>query len=66
MTFRSGDEVEAASLWSKVDGFYYDAISWGGPFTQQLPIRSLVGLIPLFAVLTLEPEVCSFDPSAAI
>lgn len=37
--------------------FYYDAISHGGPNTQQMPVKSLVGLIPLFAVLTLEPEV---------
>ncbi len=59
MTYRSGGED--ASLWSLEDGFYYDAISWGGPFTQQLPVRSLVGLIPLFAVLTLEPEVCLIE-----
>lgn len=43
--------------------FYYDAISWGGPWTQQLPVRSLVGLIPLFAVLTLEPELVNKFPS---
>ncbi|KAI9876289.1 MAG: hypothetical protein M1823_007306, partial [Watsoniomyces obsoletus] len=44
-------------------GFYYDAISWGGPWTQQLPIRSLVGLIPLYAVLTLEPELINKFPN---
>ena len=43
--------------------FYYDAISYGGPWTQQLPIRSLVGLIPLYAVLTLEPELINKFPS---
>lgn len=43
--------------------FYYDAISWGGPWTQQLPVRSLVGLIPLYAVLTLEPELINKFPS---
>ena len=43
--------------------FYYDAISYGGPWTQQLPIRSLVGLIPLYAVLTLEPEIIKKFPS---
>ena len=61
MTYRSGGQE--ASLWSEKDGFYYDAISWGGPWTQQLPIRSLVGLIPLFAVLTLEPELINKFPS---
>ena len=61
MTYRSGGQE--ASLWSEKDGFYYDAISWGGPWTQQLPVRSLVGLIPLFAVLTLEPELINKFPS---
>ena len=61
MTYRLGEEE--ASLWNEEEGFYYDAISWGGPHAQQLPIRSLVGLIPLFAVLTLEPEVINKFPS---
>ncbi|KAL9593432.1 MAG: hypothetical protein Q9219_007557 [cf. Caloplaca sp. 3 TL-2023] len=43
--------------------FYYDAISWGGPWSMQLPVRSLVGLIPLYAVLTLEPELINNFPS---
>ncbi|KAI9681404.1 MAG: hypothetical protein M1817_002687 [Caeruleum heppii] len=61
MTFRAGNEE--TSLWNEQDGFYYDAISWGGPWTQQLPVRSLVGLIPLYAVLTLEPELINKFPS---
>ncbi|KAI8711978.1 Glyco-hydro-63 domain-containing protein [Fusarium sp. LHS14.1] len=44
-------------LWNTEDGFYYDAISWGGGRTRQLRVRSLVGLIPLLATLTLEPEM---------
>lgn len=63
MTHRSSSGGEEASLWNETDGFYYDAISWGGPWTKQLPVRSLVGLIPLFAVLTLEPEIISKLPS---
>ncbi|KAJ5200988.1 hypothetical protein N7449_005791 [Penicillium cf. viridicatum] len=62
MTFRSGDD-NVQSLWNEEDSFYYDAISYGGPWTQQLPIRSLVGLIPLYAVLTLEPELINKFPS---
>ncbi|KAJ2901337.1 glycoside hydrolase family 63 [Zalerion maritima] len=62
MTFRIGQKDEK-SLWSEEDGFYYDAISWGGPWIQQLPVRSLVGLIPLFATLTLEPELLNKLPS---
>lgn len=61
MTYRAGGEE--TSLWNEDDGFYYDAISWGGPWIQQLPVRSLVGLIPLFAVVTLEPELVNKFPS---
>ncbi|QKX59909.1 uncharacterized protein TRUGW13939_07051 [Talaromyces rugulosus] len=61
MTFKNqGTET---SLWNEEDNFYYDAISYGGPWTQQLPVRSLVGLIPLYAVLTLEPEIINKFPS---
>ncbi|KAF8533147.1 Six-hairpin glycosidase-like protein [Trichophaea hybrida] len=61
MTYRDGDKEN--SLWNEDDGFYYDAISHGGPTSQQMPVKSLVGLIPLFAVLTLEPEVLKKFPS---
>jgi len=61
MTYRAGGKE--TSLWNSDDGFYYDAISWGGPWTQQMPVRSLVGLIPLFAVLTLEPDMIDKFPS---
>src|SRR3979411_2917479 len=61
MSFRNGDHEK--SLWNDEDGFYYDAISWGGPWSQQLPVRSLVGLIPLYAVLTLEPELIAKFPN---
>ena len=60
MQYRAGSE--AKSLWNEEDGFYYDAISWGGPWTQQMPVRSLVGLIPLYATLTLEPQVIARFP----
>ncbi|OJD17234.1 hypothetical protein AJ78_02671 [Emergomyces pasteurianus Ep9510] len=60
MTFRTGDEQ--SPLWNEEDGFYYDAISYGGPWSHQMPVRSLVGLIPLYAVLTLEPELINKFP----
>ncbi|THY75725.1 family 63 glycoside hydrolase [Aureobasidium pullulans] len=60
MQYRAGSE--AKSLWNDEDGFYYDAISWGGPWTQQMPVRSLVGLIPMYACLTLEPQVINKLP----
>jgi len=60
MQYRQGSESK--SLWNEEDGFYYDAISWGGPWTQQMPVRSLVGLIPMYACLTLEPQVINKFP----
>ncbi|HEX9006469.1 MAG TPA: glucosidase, partial [Bacteroidota bacterium] len=45
------------SLWDNEDEFYYDVIQ--GPHGEHIPlkVRSMVGLIPLFAVETLEPEM---------
>jgi hypothetical protein len=42
-------------LWNEHDGFYYDVLHLNG---HQFPIkiRSLVGLVPLFAVETIEEE----------
>ncbi|KAI0321072.1 Six-hairpin glycosidase-like protein [Amylostereum chailletii] len=60
MTFPQGDHN--ISLWSDEDGMYYDAIQWGPGQTMQLPVRSLVGLIPLYATLTLEPQVVNRFP----
>ena len=44
-------------LWNEGDGFYYDVLHL--PDGKHLPmkVRSMVGLIPLFAIQTLEPEV---------
>jgi hypothetical protein len=58
---KTGDRI---SLSHNNDGFYYDAINWGGPWKEALPIKSLVGLIPLFAVMVLEPT--STAPSHGI
>ena len=48
-----GENIE---LWNAKDGFYYDVLSM--PNGQRIPlkVRSMVGLIPLFAVETLDPE----------
>jgi hypothetical protein len=48
MTYKDSDGAgEGVSLWSEEDGFYYDAISWGDGKSQVIPVKSLVGLIPL-------------------
>ena len=43
-------------LWDETDGFYYDCLRLPDDRKIPLRVRSLVGLIPLFAVTTLEPE----------
>ncbi|MDZ4687327.1 MAG: glucosidase [Planctomycetaceae bacterium] len=43
-------------LWDEVDGFYYDQLQVDGQ-SHRLRIRSIVGLIPLFAVAALEDEL---------
>jgi hypothetical protein len=44
-------------LWDEQDGFYYDQIHLAHDHHIPLKIRSFVGLIPLFAVETLEPDL---------
>jgi hypothetical protein len=43
-------------LWDNTDGFYYDWLKLPGGHEIPLRVRSMVGLIPLFAVATLEQE----------
>ncbi|KAI9444900.1 Six-hairpin glycosidase-like protein [Lactarius indigo] len=54
--------IADAMTYTPMDGMYYDAIQWGG-HSMQLPVRSLVGFIPLYATLTLEPSVVNRFPS---
>jgi hypothetical protein len=48
---------EGLALWSREDGFFHDVLHLPDGRHFPLKVRSLVGLIPLFAVETLEPEV---------
>ncbi len=59
MSHRGHDSM---GLWDEEDGFFYDVLKL--PDGNQFPIkiRSMVGLIPLFAVETLEPEVLNKLP----
>jgi hypothetical protein len=45
------------SLWDDEDGFFYDVLHLPSGEHRYMRVRSLVGLIPLLAVETLEPEV---------
>jgi len=49
--------TDGRSLWDDTDGFYYDVLHLPSGEEHFLKIRSMVGLIPLFAVETLEPEI---------
>ena len=50
---------EGVGMWNEQDGFFYDILSMPGRSSQPMRIRSMVGLIPLFAVETLEPDAVS-------
>jgi hypothetical protein len=48
---------DGIELWDEADGFYYDVLHLGNGDHFPLRVRSMVGLIPLFAVETLEPSL---------
>jgi hypothetical protein len=47
------NELDGTGLWDELDGFYYDHLHVNGMSTP-LRIRSMVGIIPLFAVQILD------------
>ena len=53
---------EDIGLWDEQDGFYYDVLHTTGGDHLPLRVRSAVGLIPLFAVLTVEANVLEAFP----
>ncbi len=52
-----GGDGEAVGLWDEQDGFFYDVLHGADGHAQPMRVRSIVGLIPLFAVETIEPEM---------
>jgi hypothetical protein len=53
------NEIGGEGLWDDEDGFYYDSLHLTDDGHVPLKVRSMVGLIPLFAVETLEPNICA-------
>jgi hypothetical protein len=53
---------EGISLWDAEDEFFYDVLKLPGGEKVRLKVRSLVGLIPLLAVETVEPDVLARLP----
>ncbi len=56
---------EGVNLWNESDGFYYDVLNLPDGRLLPLKVRSIVGLIPLFAVETIEPEMLRKLPGFA-
>jgi Glycosyl hydrolase family 63 C-terminal domain len=50
-------------LWNEEEGFYYDVLHLSDDRQLELKVRSMVGLIPLFAVELLEPEMLKKLPA---
>ena len=54
---------DRTQLWDDEDGFFYDVLHFPDGYRQRLKVRSMVGLIPLFAVMTLEPDLLEQVPN---
>jgi hypothetical protein len=61
------DELDGdkTGLWDEADGFFYDRLALADGTTFPLRVRSLVGLLPLLAVETLQPSVLQRLPNFA-
>jgi hypothetical protein len=57
-----GGEEGGVGLWDDDDKFFYDVLHLPDGSMTPLKVRSMVGLIPLFAVETLEPELLEKVP----
>ncbi len=53
---------DGTGMWDSEDGFYYDVLHMPDGGHVPMKVRSMVGLIPLFAVETIEPKVCNCLP----
>ncbi|MEP7309113.1 MAG: glucosidase [Acidobacteriota bacterium] len=53
---------DGMGLWNDEDGFFYDVLNLPDGHMVPLKVRSMVGLIPLFAVETLDPDLCAKVP----
>lgn len=58
-----GDRNGATGLWNETDQFYYDHLNLPDGRNLPLKIHSFVGLIPLFSVQVLEPDVMAKLPA---
>jgi hypothetical protein len=59
------NDIAGIALWDAADGFYHDVLNFHDGRVEPLRVRSLVGLIPLFAVETLDADVLTRFPNFA-
>jgi hypothetical protein len=59
----NGVGVDSAPLWDDTDEFFYDTLHLASGEFIPLKVRSLVGLMPLLAVETLEPDLLERLPT---
>jgi Mannosylglycerate hydrolase MGH1-like glycoside hydrolase domain len=53
---------QGVGLWDEEDAFFYDVLHHPDGRAERLKVRSMVGLIPLFAVEVLEPDLLAQVP----
>lgn len=56
---------EGVDLWDDEDEFYYDVLHTPAQHSIKLKVHSMVGLIPLFAVEVIDPEIIKGCPDFA-
>ena len=54
---------QGTGLWNEADGFFDSTLNLPDGQTVPLTVRSMVGLVPLFAVETLEPALLAKLPA---
>src|ERR1035437_8480020 len=57
-----GHDGDTAGMWDEEDGFFYDILHMPDGSHVPMKVRSAVGLIPLFAMETLEPRLMDRFP----
>lgn len=61
----NGRNETGLCLWDDTDSFFYDVLHWPDGSQQPLKVRSIVGLIPLLAVASLNHELLAQFPDFA-
>jgi hypothetical protein len=60
-----GEAMRAKGLWNDEDGFFYDVLSFADGSQVPLRVRSMVGLLPLSATMTLGQRTLAALPDFA-